>query len=164
MPSKEQIIEDVPPHFYYGALEVDYTSAIRANIEKQNYSVCARIWYLDATFRCRDCGCKFLWSKKEQKAWFEDYYFWVDSLPKCCRRCGEALRELKEYRKEYDSLVSKARKGTDLPTKKRVLELLEKLEEGTQLPEKMLQTKTQLKKQIQKTEGGTSTNPDKPNS
>ena len=71
--------KQMPTHFFFGASAVHHHTAIRANIEKQNYSVCPRHWYIDADFKCERCGREFTWSVGEQKVWFEDYFSWVDS-------------------------------------------------------------------------------------
>lgn len=73
---------------------MDYETAIRANVEEQNYSVCPRHWYVDAKIRCADCGEQFLFSKEEQRHWFEKLRFWVESFPVRCKSCQEARKEL----------------------------------------------------------------------
>jgi transcription elongation factor Elf1 len=95
----------MPPHFFYGALRLDYRTAIRAQTEKQNCSICPRYWYVDALFRCGRCGAEFTFSAAEQQAWYEDYRFWVDSVPKNCSTCRQALRAIKTLRQEYDRTV-----------------------------------------------------------
>ncbi len=82
----------MPRHLFYRALELDHSTAIRASIDKQNYSVCPRHWYIDATFRCEGCNEDFLWTATEQRAWFEDYGFYVDSIPKECKACRTKRR------------------------------------------------------------------------
>ena len=49
-------------HFFFGAVEIDYSSAVRASVDKQNYSTFPRSWYIDATFACEDCDALFTWS------------------------------------------------------------------------------------------------------
>ena len=38
----------MPAHLFWGALYFDHETAIRANPEKQNFTICPRFWYLDA--------------------------------------------------------------------------------------------------------------------
>ena len=61
----------VPVHLFMDALKLDYDSAVRAAITKQDYSVCTRHWYIDAIFKCVDCGSEFLFSAREQQVWYE---------------------------------------------------------------------------------------------
>ena len=51
--------KQMPMHLFFGASAVHHHTAIRANIEKQNYSVCPRHWYIDADFKCERCGREF---------------------------------------------------------------------------------------------------------
>ena len=146
--------KEMPDHFFWNAIKIDYDTAIRAKIKKQNYSVCAREWYIDAHFECMKCGREYVWTTSEQKAWFEDFYFWVDSSPNNCKECRKEIRELKEARSQYDQIISEAREGHDLDAKKKALGLIERIENGTNLPEKIKATKDLLQKQILKAEQG----------
>ena len=140
----------MPPHFFFGALHIDYSSAVRADVAVQDYSVAPRHWYIDARFRCRECGAEFVWSAAEQKNWFEVYRFYVDSEPTRCRECRAKRRDAVGLRQEYDELVSVARLSSCSPEeKKRVVAIIDELEGywGV-LPEKMLQTRTVLRKQL----------------
>ena len=84
----------MPAHFFYSA-RVDYSTAVRADISKQNYSVCPRHWYLNAETICTDCSEPFIFSASEQKFWYEDLYFWVDSFPNQCPNCRKNRRDAK---------------------------------------------------------------------
>lgn len=86
----------MPPHLFYGAVSIDYTTAVRADISKQDYTVCPRHWYVDAIFKCVDCGTEFLFSAKEQHFWYEERRFYVDSYPKRCPDCRKKERARKE--------------------------------------------------------------------
>ena len=74
----------MPAHLFFEARSLDYKNAQRADISKQHYTVCPRHWYVDATFACRDCGEEFVFSADEQRFWYEDRKFFIDSLPKHC--------------------------------------------------------------------------------
>ena len=142
----------MPSHFFYGAINIDYSTAVRAETGMQNYSVCPREWYIDASFTCQGCNITFLWSASEQKAWFEDYKFWVDSCPNLCKECRKEKRELKKLRQEYDRLVSEARSSKEIRIKKKVVDLICGLEKSLKLPEGIVETKKVLLKQIKKAE------------
>ena len=71
----------MPSHLFFGSRRMDYSTAQRADISKQNYTVCPRHWYVDATFRCRDCRNEFVFTAAEQRFWYEDRRFWIGELP-----------------------------------------------------------------------------------
>ena len=65
----------MPPHFFPGAISIQYGTAVRSDISKQNYAVCPRHWYIEATFKCQDCGSDFSFSVEEQRFWYEKRRF-----------------------------------------------------------------------------------------
>jgi len=141
----------MPGHLFGGAIYKNYETAIRSNPEKQNYSVCPRYWYFDAEYICESCKTHFTWSAKEQKMWFEQYYFWVDSEPKNCKRCSASRRKLKELRKEYDAIVASARDGGSYDQKKRVVDIIGQFEDMfSTIPSKIRDTKKLFERQINK--------------
>lgn len=117
------------PHFFFGAVQVNLSNAVRANVDKQNYSTCPRYWYVEAVFLCQDCAVQFTWTTDEQGAWFEEYGFYVDSRPTRCMKCRGNKRRLKSLRQEYDRTVGRARAGGSLEEKKHVLSLIDQIEE-----------------------------------
>lgn len=141
----------MPRHLFWGAVHIDYESAVRGNPERQNYSVCPRYWFMDADFVCKGCGKNFTWTAGEQKAWFEDYYFWIDSSPRQCEACRADRRHLAALRAEYDSMVAAARPKEAIAEKRRVMEVICELEAAlARLPDKMMETKRLFEHQIQK--------------
>lgn len=145
----------MPRHFFFGALAVHHETAVRANVDQQNYSVCPRHWYMDAEFKCERCGRDFTWAAEEQKAWFEDYFFWVDSQPRHCTECRAELRRLADLRKEYDATVAAARDHGTREQKNRIIEIVSELHEAFgKLPEKMTETMELFQRQITQAEPG----------
>jgi hypothetical protein len=141
----------MPLHFFWSALDIDYSTAIRAAIAAQDYSVCPRHWYIDARFRCGGCDAEFVWSAEEQRAWFETYRFYVDSRPTICRDCRAKHRNAVELRKEYDALVSAARSGGTTEQKQRVVEIVDDLESyWSCVPDKMRETRDVFRQQLTK--------------
>ena len=140
----------MPEHLFSGAMFLDHDTAVRGNPDKQNYSVCPRHWYVDADFKCESCGQEFTWTAGEQKAWFENYFFWVDSQPRHCKKCMASRRHLEALRKEYDALVASARDHGTFEQKQRIIEIVSELEATFgRLPEKMIETKTLFQRQIE---------------
>lgn len=139
----------MPRHLFHNALSLDYETAIRADIKRQNYSVCPRHWYLDAQFRCSRCENRFIWSAQEQKVWFEDYRFWIDAIPKQCPTCRTTLRQLAKLRQQYDLLIPQARKPATPEQRRRIVEILLQLQQSHgSLPEKMRQTLAHFQRAI----------------
>ena len=85
----------MPRHLFRDAVSVIFESAERADITRQNYTVCPRHWYVDAIFRCADCGTEFHFPASEQQFWYEELKFYVDSLPRRCPGCRKKERARK---------------------------------------------------------------------
>ena len=132
---------------------MDHSNAVRANPEKQNYSVCPRHWYVNADFRCERCGHEFTWTAQEQRRWFEDFHFWIDPSPRHCNKCRAALRQLDSLRREYDADVDTARAHNTIESKKRIVAIVDELESAlVLLPKKILDTRSEFQAQITKAE------------
>jgi hypothetical protein len=140
----------MPPHFFWRCVSLDYDSAIRADITRQDYSVVPRHWYIDAKFRCDRCQTVFGFSAQEQKVWYEGYGFWVDSCAKQCRDCRRELRDLKALRQEYDREIARALTGSsDLDLKIRIAAAIDHLLEAYQdSPIKVCENRKLLARQI----------------
>ena len=125
----------MPSHLFFGAIRLDFDSALKADISKQNYSVCPRYWYIDATFNCRRCENEFCFTAEEQRNWYEQLNFYVDSLPKHCLPCRRRLRDQKQNRQEYDRDIAAALHGDDAVLKQRLAALIDELcESGVRFP------------------------------
>lgn len=140
---------DVPSYFFPFGARLDYKTALRADVSKQDYSIQPRVWYIDAESECVDCGGLFIWRATEQRTWFETYRFWVDSKARRCRRCRVKQRDLKKIRQEYDSIITAARDQGDKASKQRVIRIVDELEAalGT-VPEKMIEARRIFLKQV----------------
>ena len=144
----------MPGYFFSCALAIHYETAIRANTHKQNYCVQGRMWYMDADFKCERCGEEFTWTAEEQKAWFEDYFFWVDSQPRHCKTCRGELRRLLRLRKEYDAKVAAARDHGTPELKSRIVEIVSELQQACgSLPEQMTNTMELFQRQLARQSG-----------
>jgi len=140
---------EMPSHFFYRSLRVDYGSAVPADTERQNCSICPRHWYVDTIFPCDRCGSEFAFTAAEQRVWYEEYGFWIDSLPKHCLGCRRGLRDLKAARQEYDRCVENALQAGDLELKKRLAGVIDQLYElGGELPPRINENRKRLARQI----------------
>ena len=136
---------DMPPHLFSGSIRLDYATAVRSDPEKQNCSICPRYWYVDAIFRCRRCGDEFSFSAAEQRVWYEEYGFWVDSLPRHCVACRRELRELKRLRQEFDLTVASTLQRGDPDQKRRLADIIDQLYElGGELPPRINEHRRRL--------------------
>jgi hypothetical protein len=137
------------PYLFSGSLHLDYDSAIKADVTKQNYSVQPRQWYIDATIRCAQCGDSFCFSANEQKVWYEEYGFYVDSFPTRCNACRREQRDLKALRQEYDRDISGALASDDCDLKARMVTVIDRLCEVEEaVPVKVHENRKRLAKQI----------------
>jgi hypothetical protein len=140
----------MPRHFFWGALHLEFESALKADVSKQNYSVCPRYWYIDATFHCLRCGREFCFTADEQRHWYEERQFYVDSQARHCVECRHARRELRQRRQEYDRQIAAALQSDDLALKQRLAEVIDELYEfDASLPEKINENRRILAQQIE---------------
>ena len=142
----------MPRHFFSNALRVNYASAIRADISRQDYSVYPRCWYMDAEVKCDRCEKSFVFSADEQRFWYEDARFYVDSFPRQCKACRRELRELKSLRQEYDrDITAVLADRSNLSKKQRLVDIVKTLESGgVRLPEKVREHCRMLQEQIER--------------
>jgi hypothetical protein len=142
---------EMSPHFFSNAVRLDYASAVKADVARQNYTVVPRYWYVDATFACPRCGEEFCFSAAEQRHWYEELGFYVDSLAKHCAACRAALRARRLRRQEYDRDITSALSGDDLKAKQRVAAAIDELcETGGDLPNQIHANRRLLGAQIDK--------------
>jgi hypothetical protein len=140
---------EMPGHFFYGSLRLDYASAVRADSDRQNCGVCPRYWYIDAVFRCSSCESEFRFTAEEQRVWYEEYGFWVDAFPKRCEACRRTLRKQKDLRREYDRDILSALELDDLEAKRRLAAIIDELyEAGVELPPRINENRRRLGRQI----------------
>ena len=139
----------MPPHFFWGATHVALVTAIRANIDNQNYTVAPRHWYVDAEFDCESCGESFVFSASEQQAWYEEYRFYVDSIPRKCKNCRRAVRHIKNLRREYDEQIGHVLEGDNEDAKKALVGTIDAIEEcSTKLERRMQDNRARLLRQL----------------
>ena len=81
------------PWRYSSAIAVDESQSVRADPEKQHYTVISESVYYSMKLRCERCGEEFWFSANEQRVWYEEWRFWIDSVPRHCAGCRKLLRE-----------------------------------------------------------------------
>ncbi len=63
--------------------------ATKADIEKQLFcDFPPYLAYVDKVVPCVCCQKDFVFRKEEQRFWYEDLGFWVQSIPKKCKKCS----------------------------------------------------------------------------
>lgn len=143
--------KNMPRHLFWECLYLDHDSALRADISLQNFTVCPRHWYVDATFRCSQCKSNFCFSAAEQKLWYEELGFYVDSYAKDCVDCRKNSRRKKALRNEYDRDIKTARETSNIVLKKRLSTVIDDLcSFETGLPDRIHQNRHTLANQIGK--------------
>jgi|SRR5882724_5183574 len=141
----------MPKHLFFDVIFINYDSAERADVTEQDFSVCPRHWYIDATFRCEACGSKFVFTAKEQRFWYEDRRFYVDSQPRRCPACRKKERRMKLLKQQYDSLIAEAISSKDVSKKTTVVGILDELASTSlRLPKKMSEHRQLLLRQMRK--------------
>ena len=139
----------MPGHFFSGSIDKDYSTAVRANISKQNYTVCPRHWYFNVSFVCEDCKRDFVWSAQEQKLWFEEYGHFVDAQATRCKNCRFRRRRVKKLKNEYDQIIGDARQSGSSETKKQVIGIVNTIESlGFHIPDRMRESRDLFHKQL----------------
>lgn len=147
----------MPGHFLDGAVYIDCETAERADISRQNYSVAPRFWYLDLTFICGQCHQKFVWSRDEQRFWFETLRIWIDSYPLLCPKCRAAKREMLKVRRSYDSGIAQALACRTVPEKVAMIRTLHDYQAlGGVLSSRMAENLGLLERQMQNLEAADS--------
>lgn len=83
------------PWRYWSAIAVDESKCIPADPDRQHYTVVPETAYYSMQLHCRRCGEPFWFSANEQRVWYEEWGFWIDSVPKHCAGCRRQEREAK---------------------------------------------------------------------
>lgn len=103
VPSGETVSErDVrASYFAYKTAVLFPESAIAADISRQNFSTFPRGYYVDLLERCVRCKRPFIFFAREQKYWYEDLHFYIDSRCVHCAACRASIHELRDRLKRY---------------------------------------------------------------
>ena len=75
-------------------------NAIAADMSKHNkskYSYNMTFWYEDKQIQCRDCSCIFVFTKEEQKHWYEDLRLPIYANAVRCLNCRIILRKKRDF-------------------------------------------------------------------
>jgi hypothetical protein len=100
-------------HWRYASLKYFPETAIPAEQGKQNYAEYSRKLYVDIEETCKSCKREFIFFALEQKYWFEELKFWVDSHCVKCVNCRKKDFEIKQMQVKYSKLVSKIDRTAD---------------------------------------------------
>lgn len=92
-------------HRYYRSAKIFSRSVITADITKQNYAMYPRTFYVDMEEKCVACGSEFIFFALEQKHWFEELGFYIDSRCVRCCHCRGKENEIKKFHKQYQDLL-----------------------------------------------------------
>lgn len=82
-------------------------SAILADFSRQNYSTFPRGYYVDMLADCRTCRRPFLFFAREQKYWYEDLHFYIDTDCVHCPLCRAASHEHRDRLRRYGEHIGR---------------------------------------------------------
>ena len=85
------------PWRYASAITVDESNCVLANADKQNYTVIPESLYCSMQLNCERCNQQFWFTANEQQLWYEQWGFWIDSVPKELAECRRITRETKGH-------------------------------------------------------------------
>ena len=88
-------------------------TAIVADISKQAPYTVPVTHYYDLERNCRDCGVLFLFFAQEQKYWYEELGFPLESDCVRCPSCRRSLREVRKAQQRYQELVTAEERSAD---------------------------------------------------
>lgn len=91
--------------WWYSHRAVFPESAIPADISRQNYSCIPVVFYVDVLEHCIDCNRPFIFFAKEQKHWYEDLGFGLDSWAVRCPVCRKTDRTLRRRFDRYSQAI-----------------------------------------------------------
>ncbi|MCG8315269.1 MAG: zinc-ribbon domain-containing protein [Pseudomonadales bacterium] len=126
---KYSLEEILRAHWRYSEDSIFLETAIKADIEKQNFSIYPRSIYVDIQKRCESCGKWFLFFAKEQKYWYETLGFYIDADCVKCVNCRKKEQEIKYLMNRYAELV-KVSERTKAQTKELKNIALELFQQG----------------------------------
>lgn len=106
-----QLIGERVPHPHEGETLVPGT-AIAADLSKQRPATVPVTHYYDIDKACRDCGLRFIFFAEEQKYWYEELGFPLDSDAVRCQVCRRRTQEISRLRKRYQELSQVAARTT----------------------------------------------------
>jgi Probable zinc-ribbon domain len=79
-------------------------TAIAADLSRQVLATVPVTHYFDMECKCRDCGRQFIFFAKEQKHWYEDLGFSLNSDCVRCVECRKQQQGLGQERERYEML------------------------------------------------------------
>jgi Probable zinc-ribbon domain len=79
-------------------------TAISANMSLQTPATIQVTHYFDVKRKCRDCGRPFIFFAAEQKYWYEDLGFGLDSDCVRCVPCRNTQQDISQTQQRYESL------------------------------------------------------------
>jgi hypothetical protein len=93
--------------------------AIRGEPSRQVYYPAfhtPKYFYVDEQRECVECGAEFLFEAKEQRFWYEQLQFNLESVAVRCRSCRAKRRRAREYGKQVGLARSEVARRPEDPT------------------------------------------------
>ena len=102
-------------------------TAVKANTSKQKPATFHFTHYFDLERKCRDCDRDFIFFAAEQKHWYEELQFGLDSDCVRCVPCRKKVQGIERTRRQFEDLFHTEDRSPDqsLMMAECVLELIE---------------------------------------
>lgn len=102
-------------------------TAVQANTSKQRPATFHVTHYFDLERKCRDCGRHFIFFAAEQKHWYEELQFGLDSDCVRCAPCRKQVQGIERTRRQFEELFHIEDRSADqsLTMAECVLDLIE---------------------------------------
>ncbi len=81
--------------------------------------------YFDTEFDCKSCGVKWIFTKAEKKAWYEQYHLPSRSAPDKCLDCRRAQKLHKEQNNVLSLLLERESADLAIGELKQIIEIYE---------------------------------------
>jgi hypothetical protein len=88
-------------------------TAIEADVSKQPTATVRVTHYFDVIRKCRDCGKSFIFFAQEQKHWYEELGFGLNSDCVRCVPCRKRQQGIAQTRERYEELFHVVNRTTD---------------------------------------------------
>lgn len=128
---------------------VEAGKAIEAQIEKQTYcDYPPYLMYFDKIMECQQCASSFTFSKEEQKYWYEELEFWVQSTPKHCEHCRKEIRKKKGINTELSQLLKNGDENLNSKVLYRIAELYQEMGKDGKMKMYLSKAAKQMRKEM----------------
>jgi len=130
---------------------IDEGNAIKSDVDKQNFcDYPPYLMYYNKIKECEKCESNFTFSKEEQKYWYEELKFWVQSTPRKCKDCYKAIRETNDKNTELSMLLKYGSENLNSKNLYRIAEIYKEMGKEERMKMYLTKAKNQMHKETRK--------------